>query len=1211
MRQLRHLFSRGGLAVLILLFAGLAAACHSNAIAVVVSISPNTTSLALQGTTTFFATVTGATDTTVIWQVNGVTGGNSTCGTITTNGLYTAPNALPAATACAGATSSTTACNSTVNGTITATSGCVLITAISNQDNKTMGFASVTLVSGVTITVAPSTSATMATSENLKFVATVSGATNLSVNWFVDGVQGGTMATGFITPTTIGNGSQANAAVYSSPATVPSPNTVTIEAQAAADTTQKQNITVTISLATPPILDAIAPVMIPQGAILEDVYLTGSNFLSTTTVQFSGVDLTTVAGGSVTAIDSSVIRARVPAILLANAGPFTVTAQEQNPMPGQPVQSLQGQIVPVRPSLLGATPSGLTQNSPTTSIELSGGYFTASTISEWNGHLVSTTDDAGFPRSVQATINQTDLTEAGLFPIAVRTPAATPQRSALNVSIRPPGGPAAANTTISGFMKPVAVAFNDLAGTAVVVDQGLNQVDVLNGGLTGIASMIAVGTTPTSIGIDGARNLALVTDVGSNDVAVVDLSALALNTTLPCLGMAPVAVGVDEIHGRALVVNQNGSAATILDTTHPMTCPVTQAISMISRTGGVVTATLANALTIPGGNGSGVVTISGVMDATYDGTFVVTSGSGTTTLTWSQAGADGSSSGGSAATGSVLGTVPVSTGTQPQIAVIPEMGWAVVTPGGAGTLSVVDLTRLSLVFSASITATTKGVAVNAETKSVLLADPSSSSGLLFSLHDESISSVALTLGNVAAAANPFTNVGVLLNPASHQAYMVDLNIPTQITSFTLGSDPIAIALDPATNMALVADDVDRTVTVVDLGATRSRNSEPQILQMSPILAKASATAVPLTITGAGFTGASQIRLNETAIPTTFVSSRQLTASIPPSFLTQPLRIVVDVQNSASLFSNVKNLLVALPVPVGTSPQGVAVDQDNDRALVANSGDGTVSVIDISPASPTFGTVISTLTVGSTPLGVGIVSRSGLAVVTNGGASTASIMDLTTNPFTVPSTVSLGSDPTGVGISESLGAAIITNTNSNSLSQFVLSNSGAPSPSGVGVDNGPIAAATAPDLNYAVVANAGANTAEIFNIVNGSPAFLNRVSNISAASSVDYDPVNQLFLVESSGSNTIVLVNPVTLLESSIRTGVDPTSMSFNVQDGALLTLNAGSGTLSILDLPAQKVRDVLPFTAGTLYAMGIHRRLEYVIVSDPTNNQVLVLPLPR
>ncbi|PYX94040.1 MAG: hypothetical protein DMG67_02630 [Acidobacteria bacterium] len=60
-----------------------------------VSISPSSTSLSVNGPQQFTVTVTGASDTSVSWSVNGVTSGNSTVGTITTSGLYTAPASVP------------------------------------------------------------------------------------------------------------------------------------------------------------------------------------------------------------------------------------------------------------------------------------------------------------------------------------------------------------------------------------------------------------------------------------------------------------------------------------------------------------------------------------------------------------------------------------------------------------------------------------------------------------------------------------------------------------------------------------------------------------------------------------------------------------------------------------------------------------------------------------------------------------------------------------------------------------------------------------------------------------------------------------------------------------------------------------------------------------------------------------------------------------
>src|SRR5579859_564274 len=66
-----------------------------NLTGITVTVFPSATSVVLGKTVPFSATVTGTTSTAVNWEVAGVLGGNSTVGTITTAGLYTAPNVLP------------------------------------------------------------------------------------------------------------------------------------------------------------------------------------------------------------------------------------------------------------------------------------------------------------------------------------------------------------------------------------------------------------------------------------------------------------------------------------------------------------------------------------------------------------------------------------------------------------------------------------------------------------------------------------------------------------------------------------------------------------------------------------------------------------------------------------------------------------------------------------------------------------------------------------------------------------------------------------------------------------------------------------------------------------------------------------------------------------------------------------------------------------
>ena len=60
----------------------------------VVTVTPATNSVPITGTRQLAVTVTGVANTAVTWSVNGIAGGNSTVGTISATGLYTAPAAI-------------------------------------------------------------------------------------------------------------------------------------------------------------------------------------------------------------------------------------------------------------------------------------------------------------------------------------------------------------------------------------------------------------------------------------------------------------------------------------------------------------------------------------------------------------------------------------------------------------------------------------------------------------------------------------------------------------------------------------------------------------------------------------------------------------------------------------------------------------------------------------------------------------------------------------------------------------------------------------------------------------------------------------------------------------------------------------------------------------------------------------------------------------
>ena len=134
---------------------------------ITVTISPTTAMVAEGGTQQFTATVTGTTNTAVTWSVDGVNGGNSTVGTVSTGGLYTAPS----------------------------TAGGHTVTATSVADPTKSAGASVAVI---TMTISPP-SASLTPNGTQQFTATVQGTNNVGVTWQVDGITGGNHSVGTIT----------------------------------------------------------------------------------------------------------------------------------------------------------------------------------------------------------------------------------------------------------------------------------------------------------------------------------------------------------------------------------------------------------------------------------------------------------------------------------------------------------------------------------------------------------------------------------------------------------------------------------------------------------------------------------------------------------------------------------------------------------------------------------------------------------------------------------------------------------------------------------------------------------------------------------------------------------------------------------------------------------------------------------------------------
>jgi serine protease len=185
--------------------------CAASALPVTVAVTPPTMSVQAGAMLTFMAAVTNSSNTAVTWSVNGVAGGNSTVGMISTGGVYTAPTTVPSPAT-------------------------VTVKATSAADSTKSASAQVTITAPVSVSVTPAT-ASVQVAMTQSLAATVTGSSNTTVNWSVNGAAGGNAMVGTISAS----------GMYTAPMTVPYPATVTITAVSATDSTKSGSAQITVT----------------------------------------------------------------------------------------------------------------------------------------------------------------------------------------------------------------------------------------------------------------------------------------------------------------------------------------------------------------------------------------------------------------------------------------------------------------------------------------------------------------------------------------------------------------------------------------------------------------------------------------------------------------------------------------------------------------------------------------------------------------------------------------------------------------------------------------------------------------------------------------------------------------------------------------------------------------------------------------------------
>lgn len=309
-----------------------------------VSVTPASASLLVKATQQFTANVqgTGSFNSAVTWYVNDVQGGNSTVGTITAGGFYTAPNSVP-------------------------NPNSVTVKAQSVQDTSKSATSSATInPENVQISVSP-TSASLQLSGAQQFAVSVTGTVNQSFFWTING-QPINAATPW--------GTLDSTGLYTAPSLLPASRTVALTATSLEDSTKSASAVVTI-LAT---AGGITVTITPQNP---QVVFDGSQ-----SIQFAA----TVSGTSNTAVNWSVDTyspAGTNAGNITSSGVFTpLTFACSNVVPSAAIHAVsvanpgaQGvttvNLVPPTPVITGVSPQPAAAE---TNLQISGTFAQGATL---------------------------------------------------------------------------------------------------------------------------------------------------------------------------------------------------------------------------------------------------------------------------------------------------------------------------------------------------------------------------------------------------------------------------------------------------------------------------------------------------------------------------------------------------------------------------------------------------------------------------------------------------------------------------------------------------------------------------------------------------------------------------------------------------------------------------------------------------------------
>jgi DNA-binding beta-propeller fold protein YncE len=119
--------------------------------------------------------------------------------------------------------------------------------------------------------------------------------------------------------------------------------------------------------------------------------------------------------------------------------------------------------------------------------------------------------------------------------------------------------------------------------------------------------------------------------------------------------------------------------------------------------------------------------------------------------------------------------------------------------------------------------------------------------------------------------------------------------------------------------------------------------------------------------------------------------------------------------------------------------------------------------------------------------------------------------------------------------------------------------------------------------------------------------------LSTPTGIVFDPAVSpaLFYATSTQGNQITAFNPTTGGVSSIKVGINPMAIAYNFQSSTILTVNALSNSISIVDSQTFRTKATLGIGGNSRFSTAIHTLTNLAVIADQANNRVLLFPVPK